>query len=546
MLVYLSLGSNTGSRIDIINSAIKDIEKIAEIKKISSFYITHPMYYIDQPYFINCALKIKTNLEPSKLLEKLLCIEKKLGRVRSFKNAPRTIDIDIIYYGKEIIDESILKIPHPKRIERIFVLKPLSDIAPHFKDPLTGNTITKMLEKLKTKFILKIPQNYEESLQFLSLLKPRDKNDFKTSYIKESLKALDNPQNKIGKIIHITGSEGKTSTAFYISKILQKYGYKTALYTSPHIVDIRERIRFNNRMISKTDFSNILKSVISSSIHIHSVFEYLTLIAFKYFSKVKPDFSVIEVGMGGLNDATNVFEKSYSVFTHISIEHSKYLGKSLRKITENKAGIIKENSTIFVSNKNSKDVLKILEKNANQKNSFLYRQPQNSESKINDFNLNFAKWICEKILLKKLEVKDIKLKILARKQKIRFKGRDIILDGAHTPYSFKKLMKEIEPKIYNVCLCGFMKDKKVNQCLNIVLKKRFKKIILTQSLSPRTVKIEEIKIKDRRIIKIKSLKEAFLTALKYGNVCACGSLYLCGDILSIIKRKKRIYFKELC
>ncbi len=545
MDVYLSLGSNIGSRIDKIESAIKCISKISEIKKISSFYITSPMYYVNQPYFINCALKIKTDIEPIQLIKKILQIEKNLGRIRTFKNGPRIIDIDIVYYGSKVIDKSILQIPHPKRLERTFVLKPISDIEPSLKDPLTNKTISQMLTNLNTQELIKLPENYNESLKFLSSLKPRNKNDFKIDYMKETLKAIGNPQDKIGRIIHITGSEGKTSTAIYISKILQKNGYRTALYTSPHIIDIRERIRFNGKMISKKNFLTTLRYVISSSPHIHSAFEYLTLVALKYFSQISADFSIIEVGMGGVNDATNVFEKSYCVFTHISNEHSKYLGRSIKKIAENKAGIIKENSKCFISNANSREVIKIIEKKAREKNCYIYIQPDKLESDIYYSNLNLAKWICERILYRRIKYKDIRIKIPARKQKIKYKGREIILDGAHTPYSIKKIMSKINTEKYRVCLCGFMRDKKVYRCLGEIIKKGFKKIIITQSLSPRTMRVEEIKTNERKIAKIKLLKKAFSKALKYGNICVLGSLYLCGDIISIIKGKKRIYLNEL-
>lgn len=251
--VYLSLGSNIGDRIENIKKAIKEISSISRIEKISDFYITEPMYFKSQPYFINCALKIETKYNPTELIKKLLSIEKKLGRKRIFKNGPRIIDIDIIYYGKERINEKNLVIPHPKRLERAFVIKPILDIEPTIKDIMLKKNLNDILKGLKQE-IIKVPKNYNESLIFLKELKPRKKSDFTTDYIRDTLKRIGKPQKKLKKIIHITGSVGKTSTALYISKILKNIGFTTSTYISPHINDIRERITVNQKKNNKERF----------------------------------------------------------------------------------------------------------------------------------------------------------------------------------------------------------------------------------------------------------------------------------------------------
>lgn len=542
--VYLSLGSNIGDRISNIEKAIKKIRKISKIISISSFYISEPMYFKKQPYFINCALEIETKLTPTELLERILLIEKKLGRKRKFKNGPRTIDIDIIYYEDIIINEKNLNIPHPKRLERAFVLKPILEINPKITDPIIRKKLKAILKSLK-QTIIKIPKNYTESLLFLKELKPRKVNDFTTRYIKDTLKKLNDPQKKIKKIIHITGSVAKTSTAMYISKILKRIGFKTSTYISPHINDIRERIIIDGKKISKSEFYQNLKKIISKAQHIHSVFEYLTIIAILSLSKRKIDYNVVEVGMGGLNDATNVFEKSSQVFTLITTEHKKFLGKNIKQIVENKSGIIKKNSMIFVSSLNRKKTIDIISKKATKLNSKIFTSPKFKTKDFEEYNFFFSKWIVEKLTKKKVSIDFFKLNLPGRNQIIKHNKKEIIIDGAHTPISVRRFLNNINEEKYPICLCSFMRDKDYIKCIKEILKKGFKKIIITKSLSPRSFNPYTLKVNDKRIIIEENIEKAFYKALRLGNTVICGSLYLAGDINSIVKKRKNIHLPEL-
>lgn len=131
MQVFLSLGSNLGDRRLMIKKAISELNKIAgHVIKRSSIHETKPVGKIDQPMFLNCCVEIKTDLKPLGLLSVCQKIEKRLGRSQSEKGKmlPRTIDIDILFYGKEVVDTPKLKIPHPRIAEREFVLKPLTEI----------------------------------------------------------------------------------------------------------------------------------------------------------------------------------------------------------------------------------------------------------------------------------------------------------------------------------------------------------------------------------------------------------------------------------
>ena len=145
--VYLSVGTNLGNRENNISNCIDYLEKISEIKNISKIYETVPYkVQIEQDDFLNLALEINFFESAENLLIEINKIEKELGRVRSsIRNEPREIDIDIIFFGNQIINKKDLVVPHPRFRERLFVLEPLNDIAPNFLDPITNKTINQLL-----------------------------------------------------------------------------------------------------------------------------------------------------------------------------------------------------------------------------------------------------------------------------------------------------------------------------------------------------------------------------------------------------------------
>ena len=145
--VYLSVGTNLGNRENNISNCIDYLEKSSEIKNISKIYETVPYkVQIEQSNFLNLALEINFFESAENLLIEINKIEKELGRVRSsIRNEPREIDIDIIFFGNQIINKKDLVVPHPRFRERLFVLEPLNDIAPNFLDPITNKTINQLL-----------------------------------------------------------------------------------------------------------------------------------------------------------------------------------------------------------------------------------------------------------------------------------------------------------------------------------------------------------------------------------------------------------------
>ncbi|MCO5248783.1 MAG: bifunctional folylpolyglutamate synthase/dihydrofolate synthase [Chitinophagales bacterium] len=164
-----------------------------------------------------------------------------------------------------------------------------------------------------------------------------------------TLSALMQHPEKNLRCIHIAGTNGKGSTSNILASIFQEAGYKVGLFTSPHLKDFRERIRVNDKMISKRDVISYHRLMIAKATEIHaSFFEVTTIMAFAYFVKEKVDIAIIEVGLGGRLDCTNIVNPDLSVITNISFDHQQFLGDTLPKITSEKAGIIKKNKPVVI------------------------------------------------------------------------------------------------------------------------------------------------------------------------------------------------------
>ncbi len=143
--ILLSLGSNLGDRDANLRTALERLEQVGiSVTRQSSLYETEPVDLQDQPNFVNLVCEVKTSLPPDQLLETCLAVEKAMGRQRRQRWGPREIDIDILFYGREIIDQPQLQIPHPRLSQRRFVLIPLKEIHPSFRDPKTGKTVTQL------------------------------------------------------------------------------------------------------------------------------------------------------------------------------------------------------------------------------------------------------------------------------------------------------------------------------------------------------------------------------------------------------------------
>ena len=196
--------------------------------------------------------------------------------------------------------------------------------------------------------------NYSETTQWLFSQLPLFQSVGKSAYkadLSQTLKLakhLNHPEHKF-KSIHVGGTNGKGSTAHMLASVLQESGYKVGLYTSPHLKDYRERIRINGTMISETfvvDFVAANKSFFET--HSLSFFEMSVGMAFAYFTQEQVDIAVVEVGLGGRLDSTNILSPEVSVITNIGLDHTQFLGTTLEAIAGEKAGIIKPNTPIVI------------------------------------------------------------------------------------------------------------------------------------------------------------------------------------------------------
>jgi len=182
------------------------------------------------------------------------------------------------------------------------------------------------------------------------------------------MELLDNPHQKI-KCIHIAGTNGKGSTSNMLASILQEAGYKTGLYTSPHLKDFRERIRVNGEMANEDWIADFVTNYKSDFDKIQpSFFEMTTAMAFAYFEYMKTDINIIETGLGGRLDSTNVINPIVSIITNIGYDHMNLLGDTLPKIAGEKAGIIKHNTPVIIS-EHQEEIAEIFTHKANELNA---------------------------------------------------------------------------------------------------------------------------------------------------------------------------------
>jgi len=202
---------------------------------------------------------------------------------------------------------------------------------------------------------------------------------------------LGNPHNQF-KTIHVAGTNGKGSTSHIISSILQESGYKVGLYTSPHLKDFRERIKINGVFIPKEDVVQFIthhKEYLE--LNMLSFFEMTVGMAFYYFEKKNVDVAIIEVGMGGRLDSTNIIDPEISIITNIGLDHTKFLGNTLREIALEKAGIIKLGKTIVIGESQTEIVDIFIERAKTLKSNIIFADQQKKIELSTDLKGYFCK-----------------------------------------------------------------------------------------------------------------------------------------------------------
>ena len=428
--------------------------------------------------------------------------------------------------------------------------------------------------------------NYEREENF-----SYDKRFLNLKRMERLLGLIGNPHQQL-KAIHIAGTKGKGSTAAIITSILTANGLKVGLYTSPHLIDPRERIRIGGKLISQEEFVYFLSQMRfqlenSSEQTSFTFFEIYTALAFLYFSHQRIDIAVLETGMGGRLDATNVVYPLLAVITQISFDHTRELGKDLASIAREKSGIIKEGVTVLTSPQD-RAAMKVLEQAAREKKTELYKvgkdiqfERRGSTSQTQTFYLETTKRTYPHLVLPLAGIHQLINAATAvgaidliedrgiftsseavRKglKEVKWPGRIetlstepfFIVDCAHNGASAQALanyLKEKFPRKKIILILGILRNKDVESIVRILCPLA-DKIILTRVDSPRALPPEEtekaiVKFCGKKEILIeKKIKNAILCAQDlacYDDlICTTGSVYLAGEILKYHRKKEKV------
>ena len=332
--------------------------------------------------------------------------------------------------------------------------------------------------------------NYKDTLNYLFSQLPMYQRTGVAAYKKDIgniIKACDflnNPQEKF-KSIHIAGTNGKGSTAHLLSSVLQEAGYKTGLYTSPHLIDFRERIKINGKKISEEHVIDFVNSNKENFETINmSFFEYTVAMAFYEFEKEKVDIAIIETGLGGRLDSTNIVNPLLSIITNIGYDHMNLLGDSLEEIAFEKAGIIKENTPVLIGKK-QQEIDHVFKKQANKKNASLTyakRFDNQFSEEIPDYQKENINTVISAIDVLNWNISNEEINSGIKNVKINtgLRGRwevlstkpKIVCDTGHNIDGINQVINHIEKIKYGKLhfVFGTVNDKKLDSILNILPK----------------------------------------------------------------------------
>ncbi|MEW6618733.1 MAG: folylpolyglutamate synthase/dihydrofolate synthase family protein [bacterium] len=406
------------------------------------------------------------------------------------------------------------------------------------------------------------------------------------------LDILGNPHKDL-KYIHVTGTNGKGSVVTFIGEILKTAGFKVGIYTSPHFISFTERTTINGIPISEDDVAQIISEKILPAIKIlppdlthPTYFEIATAIALTYFAWQKVDFAVLEVGLGGRLDATNVVTPLVSVITSIGLEHQDVLGETLEQIAYEKAGIIKQNVPVVsaVAPLKAREVIKKLAKSQNSK---LYQLGKEIKFSITQYPASTSNYQFKvrgllgeyselqtsllghhqiinattsiatiEILIKhyglKITPQDIKkglfeAKIRGRLELIKKDSLSFLLDGAHNPAGvivLRKALKDYFPHRRLILIIGILNDKDIKTMMKKLLShnERISRIIIThpktnRAADTKTIYQEVSKYTDKIIVippVEESIKYAASIASSVDLICITGSLYTIAEAIELL------------
>ncbi len=429
--------------------------------------------------------------------------------------------------------------------------------------------------------------NYDEAMEYIKN-SSRFGMNFGLDRIEKVLEFLGNP-HKDTKFIHIGGTNGKGSTTSMISSVLKEAGYKVGMYTSPYLEEFEERIQINGENIKKeelaffmSDVKEAIEKVIELGYESPTQFEIITALMFYYFSKKKVDYAVLEVGLGGRLDATNVVNPELVVLTSISLDHMNILGDTIEEIAREKCGIIKKGVKV-ISYPQEEKVLSVIENKTKElgcelkvvdleeiKSVIIDKKNhiQIIEMKIEEDTFNIDCPLLGEHQVKNSLVAATSLYNLRKKglniskediyegiKKVKWIGRMevleenplVVIDGAHNIDGILNLRRSID-KYFNFeninLILGVLGDKQVDEMVEEITR-GCKSVIVLEPHSDRAENIDELynKVKERvsDVYKFNDYKEAYKKGLELSNnkdlLLICGSLYMVGDMRKAIRNK---------
>ncbi|MBW3524250.1 folylpolyglutamate synthase/dihydrofolate synthase family protein [Chryseobacterium sp. NKUCC03_KSP] len=401
---------------------------------------------------------------------------------------------------------------------------------------------------------------YQEAVEWLFVQAPNYQIDGQKAYkpglgnITRLCAFFDNPQDKI-KCIHIGGTNGKGSTSNMLSSVLQEAGYKTGLYNSPHLIDFTERIKVNGKNCDKEFVYNfILKLKKLPEDILPSFFEFTTIMAFEYFAQQKVDFAIIEVGLGGRLDSTNIIKPLVAAITNVQLDHQNILGDTIEEIAFEKAGIIKSNTPIIFGDDNEtvKNIIKdkAAKENAPFIDATLLKTELRSDLKGNYQNKNIKVVLGLVEELRKLNYlisnENIETGLLTVHQNTGFIGRWFefsqdpltICDTGHNQAGLESVFEQLNSiEKHKHIVLGFVNDKKIDDVMGLLPKNSkfyFAKPSINRGRHPQDY--EDLLIDAKIFYKIfDSVQEAYLSAKQECTteemIFIGGSNFVVGDFL---------------
>lgn len=401
--------------------------------------------------------------------------------------------------------------------------------------------------------------DYAQTLEWLFSQLPMYQKEGASAYkadignIVSASQQLGNPHLKF-KSIHIAGTNGKGSCSHMLASILQEAGYKTGLYTSPHLKDFRERVRINGEMISKNKVIEFVNKNKDFFVGLDaSFFEMTVALAFQHFADEKVDIAIIETGLGGRLDSTNLIKPELSIITNISLDHTNLLGNTLEKIAIEKAGIIKENTPVIIGKK-QEQLIPLFKNIAKQKNAEIswatnsnYRsdlkgdcQSENTNTVVSAVKkLQASGWkVKESNLAEGLQNVVANTGLEGRWQTLSLQPK-VICDTAHNYEGVSLVMTQLKKEKYNKLhvVVGVANDKEVNGILGLFPQEAtyyFCKANIPRALNEHKLQesANQLKLKGNAYTTVdQAVKQAKAAALEDDLIFIGGSTFVVAEVV---------------